>query len=74
MEFFLAILALVLFFLFICLWAQLGRFFILLITNDFSWKDFKNEWKDETDGFEELVYFCWIVIVPILLCSKLLKK
>ena len=51
---------------FLCyLWYKLGRFLIMLFTNDFNWKDFKQDWAQEDEGVDELIYVCWLIIVPI---------
>ena len=54
-------------FVVIYLWTQFGRFLVLLISNEFSWKDFKTDWKEDSEGFEDVLYFCWVIVVPIQL-------
>lgn len=77
-EFILSIFFLLLLFIAICLWTQFGKFLILLISNEFCWKDFKEEFKEESMGFEEVIYLCWVIFVPIQLFyfikEKLSKK
>ena len=54
-------------FFFVYLWTKLGKFIVLLISNEFCWKDFKSEWKEDSEGFEEVLYLCWVIVVPIQL-------
>lgn len=66
---------LLLFYFFLCyLWYKLGRFLILLIVNDFNWKEFKEEWKWEDEGFEGIIYFCWVIVIPTYYIYILWKK
>ena len=60
-------------FFFVYLWTKLGKFIVLLISNEFCWKDFKEEFKEESMGFEEVIYLCWVIVVPIQL-FYLIKK
>lgn len=53
------------------LWIQFGRFLILLISNDFCWEDFKDEWKEGSEGIEEVLYLCWVIVVPIQIYYKI---
>ena len=60
-------------FVVIYLWTKLGKFIVLLISNEFCWKDFKSEWKEGSEGIEEVLYLCWVIVVPIQL-FYLIKK
>ena len=56
------------------LWIQLGRFLILLISNDFCWEDFKDDWKEGSEGFEEVLYLYWVIVVPIQIYYKIKER
>ena len=69
------LLILIAYFIFAFLWMELGRFLITLISYDFCWKEFKEEW---SEGFEEVLYLLWVFIVPIqiyyIIKNKISKK
>lgn len=52
-------------------WVQIGKFVILLVSNDLCWKDFKEEWKEESEGFEEVLYLCWVIVLPFLIYYRI---
>lgn len=72
------LLILIAYFIFVFLWMELGRFLITLISYDFCWKEFKEEWKEGSEGFEEVLYLLWVFIVPIqiyyIIKNKISKK
>ena len=74
MEFIFCLLFFVGLFLLVYIWLQFGRFMVLLISNDFVWKDFKSEWKMNDEGFESVIYLCWIIFVPIQLFYFIKEK
>lgn len=54
-------------FIAVYLWVHIGKFVILLVSNDLSWKYFKEDWKEESEGFEEVLYLCWVIVLPLLI-------
>lgn len=72
------LLILIAYFIFAFLWMKLGRFLITLISYDFCWKEFKEEWKKGSEGLEEVLYLLWVFIVPIqiyyIIKNKISKK
>ena len=58
-------------FIFVYLWVKIGKFVILLVSNDLSWKYFKEDWKEESEGFEEVLYLCWVIVLPFLIYYRI---
>jgi ABC-type uncharacterized transport system permease subunit len=58
-------------FIVVYLWVQIGKFVILLVSNDLSWKHFKEDWKEESEGFEEVLYLCWVIVLPLLIYYRI---
>lgn len=58
-------------FIAVYLWVQIGKFVILLVSNDLSWKYFKEDWKEESEGFEEVLYLCWVIVLPFLIYYRI---
>lgn len=58
-------------FIVVYLWVHIGKFVILLVSNDLSWKHFKEDWKEESEGFEEVLYLCWVIVLPFLIYYRI---